>query len=147
MAENSINCFYPSCGSKARTTLAPPLPVIISNHYMLYASPMKSTLHMPDYSIFMDEQDFLARPIHELSKLQLLSEAFIREKLTSLNYAQRCLFADHPKSIFVPTLLKETLAAISAANARKRVNSLHTENISALKEAHSLQLESMLRKR
>jgi len=48
---------------------------------------------MPDYSIFIDEQDFLARPIHELSKLQLLSEAFIREKLTSLNYAQRCLFA------------------------------------------------------
>ena len=27
MAENSINYFYPSCGSKARATLAPPAPL------------------------------------------------------------------------------------------------------------------------
>ena len=28
VAENSIKYFYPSCGSKARTALAPPLPLV-----------------------------------------------------------------------------------------------------------------------
>ena len=62
---------------------------------------------MSDYSIMIDEDEFLADPVATLLKLNELSDEVIGAKLEYLAFAQRLFLSDHPESLFVPALLFE----------------------------------------
>ena len=83
------------------------IPVIVSNLLEYYSPTFKSSIAMSDYSIILDEDEFLADPIATVLKLNALSEDVICEKLAYLELAQRLFLPDHPESLFVPALLHE----------------------------------------
>jgi hypothetical protein len=87
------------------------IPVIASNHLSVYAPMFKSTLNMSDYAVMLDEKDLLNDPRMTLLKLDNMTEDEIRVKIEHLAFAQRVIFTDHPRSLFVPAFLKEAVLA------------------------------------
>uniref|UniRef100_A0A7S3Q241 Exostosin GT47 domain-containing protein n=1 Tax=Chaetoceros debilis TaxID=122233 RepID=A0A7S3Q241_9STRA len=87
------------------------IPVIVSNQLPVYAPMFKSTLNMSDYAVMLDEKDLLNDPRKALLKLDNMTEDEIRVKIKHLAFAQRVIFTDHPRSLFVPAFLKEAVLA------------------------------------
>ena len=89
------------------------IPVVISDLYPMYAPSYRSTLNFTDYTILIDEQDFIANPWGELHRVySTLSEEDARRKLKALAFAQRVIFPDHPDSLFVEAFLNEAWQSI-----------------------------------
>ena len=116
------------------------IPVVISDSLPRYPySPtLKSTIHLTDYTIMVDETSFLKDPAGVL--LNLLTQnnitsmipisskgngtaattstptasisATIQNKIQELQFAQRIIFPDHPQSLFVEAFLKECWLSI-----------------------------------
>ena len=95
------------------------IPVIISNLYKEYSSPFRSSLNMEDYSVMIDEEDFLADPGRELAKLKDLSTQEIAKKIDNLAFAQKLVLPDHPDSLLVPAFLRETMESIRRGNPKE----------------------------
>ncbi|KAL9182120.1 hypothetical protein ACHAXT_012772 [Thalassiosira profunda] len=89
------------------------LPMVVSDLYPRYAPSYKSTLNMTDYAILVDEQAFVADPWGELHRIYAeMTEAEVRRRMTALAMAQRVIFPDHPRSLFVEAYLREAWEAI-----------------------------------
>ncbi len=88
------------------------IPVIASDALPIYSPILKHTLDMEDYTIIIDEEEFV-RDTHNvlLRKLQDLDRDSIDLKIRNLQFAQRVWFQDHPQSLFVNAFLKEALHA------------------------------------
>ena len=87
------------------------IPVIVSNTLPIFAPMFKSSMNMSDYAIMLDENDLVNNPKETLFHLSTLSDEIIDLKIKHLAFAQRLLFIDHPRSLFVPALLKEAKMA------------------------------------
>ena len=87
------------------------IPVIISNPVPIHSPILKSSIHMSDYAIILDEEVFINNPHKALLKLKDIPEEHIDIKLKHLAFAQRVLFSDHPQSLFIPAFIKETQMA------------------------------------
>jgi hypothetical protein len=87
------------------------IPVIVSDDYSLYAPTFKSSIALEDFSVFIEEEKFHENPLRELLKLQELPDDLIHTKLESLYVAQNLIVPSHPRSLFVPALLKEVVEA------------------------------------
>ena len=89
------------------------IPVVISDHYPMYAPTFASTMgDMTRFSIFIPEHDFLINPEGSIRSLMTTrSTQDIKIKLKELRFAQRVLLYDHPKSLFVQAFMKEALLA------------------------------------
>lgn len=83
------------------------LPVVISDWYSEFAGPFKSTLDMSNFTITIKEKAFLSDPQGQIGGLLRLSDEVIREKLSGLAHAQRVIFPDHERSLFVPAFFRE----------------------------------------
>jgi hypothetical protein len=68
-------------------------------------------LAIEDFSVTIDENKFLQDPKGELLNLQEMTGFEFEEKLKWLAYAQRITQPDHPKSLFVPAFVHESLKA------------------------------------
>lgn len=95
------------------------LPVIISNFFPDFAGPFKASLDMRDFSIMLDEEEFIKDPLKSLQGLHDIDESVIESKINSMEYAQRIIFPDHPESEFVPAFLKEAMNALKLADEMK----------------------------
>jgi Exostosin family len=102
----------PQSHSLLRSVRAGCLPVVISDHYPWYAPCLKSSMQIEDYSIMIPEAEFMRDPLHELLKLNDISDTVIEGKIANLSLAQRVLLPDHPESLFIPALLKEAMKAM-----------------------------------
>jgi hypothetical protein len=87
------------------------IPVVISDYMPIIAPTFKTSMDMRDFSIFLDEQEFLNNPQDQLASLHDISELEIRTKLIALRYAQQVTCPDHPDSLFLPALLREADAS------------------------------------
>ena len=103
--------------SQLRAVKAGCIPVIVSNLLAYYSPTFKSSIAMSDYTIMLDEDEFLADPVAALLKLNDLSEDVISEKLEYLTLAQRLFLPDHPESLFVPALLHEVHESMKRASS------------------------------
>lgn len=83
------------------------LPVVISDWYSEFAGSFKSTLDMSNFTVMINETTFLSDPQGQIGGLLHLSKEVIREKLSGLAYAQRVVFPDHERSLFVPAFFRE----------------------------------------
>jgi Exostosin family len=83
------------------------IPVVISDHFPMIGQTFKTSLDMRDFSIFLDEKEFLKNPQEQLASLQDIPELEIRTKLIALRYAQQVTCPDHPDSLFLPALMLE----------------------------------------
>ena len=106
----------PMSKSQLRAVKAGCIPVIVSNLLEYYSPTFKSSIAMSDYTIMVDEDEFLANPVASLLKLNDLSEEVISEKLEYLALAQRLFLPDHPESLFVPALLHEVNESMKRAS-------------------------------
>ena len=89
------------------------IPVVVSDLLHVYSPSFKSTLNFSDYSIMVDEKDFIADPWGTLHRVYYrLTENEVKRKLNAIAFAQRVIFADHPESLFVPAFLKEAWQSI-----------------------------------
>ena len=87
------------------------IPVIICDLCSRYSPSFKSSLTIEDFAVTIDENKFLQDPTGELLKLQDITLFEIEEKLKWLAYAQRVTQPDHPRSLFVPAFVYESLKA------------------------------------
>jgi len=89
------------------------IPVIVSDLYPRYAPSYKSTLHISEYAILINETEFLSNPWGELHRVySSLTEMDIKRKIHAIALAQRVVFPDHPDSLFVPAFLREAWLSI-----------------------------------
>ena len=89
------------------------IPVVISDLFHVYAPPFKSTLNFSDYTIMIEEKDFIADPWGTLHRVyDGLTENEVKRKLHAIAFVQRVIFVDHPESLFVPAFLKEAWQSI-----------------------------------
>jgi hypothetical protein len=108
----SIRGDTPSSHALLSSVRAGCIPVIICDLCSRYSPSFKSSLTIEDFSVTIDEHKFLQDPLGELLKLQEMMTTFeIEEKLKWLAYAQRITQPDHPKSLFVPAYVYESLKA------------------------------------
>jgi hypothetical protein len=89
------------------------IPVVISDWYPFYSPPLPTTLDMQDFCIFIPEDDFLQNPERALLKLLDLPKDVLRNKLRALEWAQRVMIVDHPRSLFAPAFVREAMASFS----------------------------------
>ena len=87
------------------------IPVVVCDYYPIFSPTLKTSLSIQDFSIFLDETDFLKNPQQLLASLDDLSELEIRTKLIALQYAQQVTCPDHPDSLFLPAFLREAHAS------------------------------------
>jgi Exostosin family len=92
------------------------IPVIVSNMLEYYAPIFKSLIAVSDYSIMVDEDEFLADPVAALMKVNNMSEKVLCEKVEYLKLAQQLLIPDHPESLFVPALLHQVNESMKRAS-------------------------------
>jgi hypothetical protein len=83
------------------------IPVIASDTLPIFSPMFKHTLNMLDYSIILSEQELVNHPEETLLRLKNMTPGDIATKIRNLAFAQQVIFTDHPKSLFVPGLLKE----------------------------------------
>ncbi len=89
------------------------IPVVISDLLHVFAPPFKSTLNFSDYSIMIEEKDFIDDPWGTLHRVYNgLTENEVKRKLNAIAFVQRVIFLDHPESLFVPAFLKEAWQSI-----------------------------------
>ncbi len=106
----------PLSRSQLRAVKVGCIPVIVSNLLEYYAPIFKSSIRVSDYSIMVDEDEYLADPVGELMKVKNMSEEILCEKMEYLKLAQRLLIPDDPESLFVPALLHEVNESIKRAS-------------------------------
>jgi len=85
------------------------IPVIVADCLPIFAPVLKSTLHMSDYTIMLDERKFVKNPEAQLLSLLDMDEEEINNKIKHLAFAQKVMMLDHPESLFVPALLHEAV--------------------------------------
>ena len=83
------------------------IPVVVSYHFPVVGPTFKTSLDMRDFSVFLDEKEFLKNPQEQLASLQDIPELEIRTKLFALRYAQQVTCPEHPDSLFLPALMLE----------------------------------------
>lgn len=103
----------PSSRSLWRALRVGCIPVIISNLLPFYSPMMKNTLGMRDYSVILDEREVVSSPEKIFEVLENMSMKEISEKIQQLSFAQRVVFPDHPKSLFVQAFLKEAMLSFN----------------------------------
>jgi len=103
------------------------IPVIVSDDYSLYAPTFKSSMAIEDFSVFIEEEKFSEDPTRELLRLKELPEDLIRSKLESMYVAQTLAVPSHPKSLFVPALLKEVVEAENNVFPERRQVQVHED--------------------
>lgn len=87
------------------------MPVIVSDALPMYQPIFQSLLGYKDFSIVVDEAAFLLQPAGTLNNaIKLLSIEELRSKISGLALVQRMLVLDHPRSLFVPAFVHETVA-------------------------------------
>jgi hypothetical protein len=106
----------PLSRSQLRAVKVGCIPVIVSNLLEYYAPIFKSLIKVSDYSIMVDEDEFLADPIAALMNVKNISEEVLCEKMEYLKLAQRLLIPEDPESLFVPALLHEVNESIKRAS-------------------------------
>jgi len=79
----------------------------VSKWFQEYSAPFKHSLNLADFSVILDEKEFLIDPCGKLESLKSIPEEEIRKKVDALAHAQRIMFPDHPRSLFVPSFLEE----------------------------------------
>ena len=89
------------------------IPVVVSDMYPIYAPTLKSTLNFTEMTIMVDEQAFITNPWGELHYVYAkLTKEQVQQKMKAISFAQRVIFPDHPKSLFVPAFLNEAWESI-----------------------------------
>jgi len=89
------------------------IPVVVSQMYPVYAPTLKSVLNFTEMTIMVDEQAFITNPWGELHRVYAqLTKELVQQKLNAISFAQRVIFPDHPKSLFVPAFLNEAWESI-----------------------------------
>jgi len=101
----------PASKSLPRAIHAGCLPVIVSDYLPMFSPPFRHTVNLKDFSIIIQEEDFLQDPVGSMLSLQKLEESLLKEKISQLQIAQQILCPDHPESLFVPAFLKEVYDA------------------------------------
>ena len=95
------------------------IPVISSDSLPIYSPLFKSTLNVLDYAVFVRESELVQDPERALLKLTEMSVADMEGKIRHLAFAQRVIFTDHPKSLFVPAFLREATMATEVQLQRR----------------------------
>jgi hypothetical protein len=86
------------------------MPVIVSDALPMYQPIFQSLLGYEDFSIVVDEAAFLLQPARTLNNaIKLLSFEELKSKISGLALVQRMLVIDHPRSLFVPAFVHETV--------------------------------------
>ena len=86
------------------------MPLIVSDALPYYQPIFRSLLKYEDFSIVIDEGKFLLRPAEELNDaIKSLSRNELKARISGLALLQRILVLDHPRSLFVPAFVHETV--------------------------------------
>ncbi len=89
------------------------VPVIVSNALPHYQPLFSSLVNFDDFSIVIDERDFLSNSAQRLNHaIQSLSVLDQKRLIHGLELVQRLLIVDHPRSLFVPAFVHETIAKL-----------------------------------
>mmetsp|Transcript_21207 Transcript_21207/g.44424 ORF Transcript_21207/g.44424 Transcript_21207/m.44424 type:complete len:527 (+) Transcript_21207:147-1727(+) len=87
------------------------IPVIVSDALPYYQPVIRSLLRYDDFSILINEAQFLSNPAETLNNAILsLSDDELKQKIDGLALVQRILSLDHPSPLFVPAFVHETVA-------------------------------------
>ena len=101
----------PHTHALVRTIRAGCMPVVISDYYPQFGSPLSSIVAMEEYSIMIPEAEFISNPTQALLKLRDIPTEILQSKIQALQFLQRVLFPDHPDTLFVPAYLKQVMVA------------------------------------
>ena len=86
------------------------MPVIVSDALPMYQPIFRSLLRYEDFSIVVDESAFLLQPAGTLNNaIKSLPIEELKSKISGLALVQRMLVLDHPRSLFVPAFVHETV--------------------------------------
>ena len=77
-----------------------------------YAPIFRSFLNMNDYAIFLKEEEFIDHPIVALNNAIAISNYSLCRLLAGIHLVQRLIVPEHPKSLFVPAFVRETVASM-----------------------------------
>lgn len=89
------------------------LPVVVSDALPYYQPLFSSLIGYDDFTILINEKDFLSNPAESLNKAVLsLSDEKMKRKIDGLALVQQILALDHPSSLFVPAFVHETMARL-----------------------------------
>lgn len=89
------------------------VPVIISNALPHYQPLFSSLVNFDDFAIVIDERDFLSSPAQRINHaIQSLSVFDQMRLIRGLELIQRLLILDHPRTLFVPAFVHETIARL-----------------------------------
>lgn len=87
------------------------IPIIISDMWKYFAPVYRSFLSFEDYTIVIDEQEFLKDPAGSLNSAINLTNIQLQDKVQALALAQQMILIDHPQSLFVQAFIRETIAS------------------------------------
>jgi len=73
----------PASRSLSRAIHAGCIPVIVSDYLPIFSPPLRRTLNLEDFSIIIQEDDFLQHPVGSILDLQVLEESLLKEKNSS----------------------------------------------------------------
>jgi hypothetical protein len=85
------------------------IPVVVSDFYEEYAPSFKSILAIKDWTIVIDEAEFLKDPAGQVRALNELPLAFMEEKIANVSLAQSIVLSESP--YFVNAFLQESIRA------------------------------------
>lgn len=83
------------------------IPVIISNLFKYIALPFKNIINIKEYSIIINENDFINNPLILIETLFKISKEEIKYKLNKLKDVQKIMLLDHKKSKTCNLILDE----------------------------------------
>jgi hypothetical protein len=85
------------------------MPIIVSDSLPYYQPMFRSLLKYEDFSIMVDEKEYLLQPSKSLKNaINSLTLEELQSKVNGLALLQRILVLDHPKSLFIPAFVHET---------------------------------------
>ena len=86
------------------------MPLIVSDALPMYQPIFRSLLRYQDFSIVVDEAAFLLQPAATLNNaIKSLPIEERKSKISGLALVQRILVLDHPRPLFVPAFVHETV--------------------------------------
>lgn len=89
------------------------LPVVVSDALPYYQPLFSSLIGYDNFTILINERDFLSNPAESLNKAVLsLSDEKMKRKIDGLALVQQTLALDHPSSLFVPAFVHETMTRL-----------------------------------